>query len=252
MASLLTELLTSQKAVDSQGKEVALHSGLGATACTRLQRLVREERAANTLEVGMGMGVSTLAFLEALPPDGSHTAIDPMQTAPVSPSWFGIGVETVRRARLPPAFRLLEEPGHVALPRLLSEGRKFDLILIDGWHTFDTSFIDFYYSDLLLRDGGVLVFDDWGIPAVYHVTQFVETHKAYERLGPSKLYNPMGLRHRLHLRRGGYDAWGSLCAYRKLKTTQVPGDFYHSNFYPGYWIYKWWAKLRGHVIPTPF
>ena len=37
---------------------------------------------------------------------------------------------------------------------------KFDLIFIDGWHTFYYTLVDFFYSNLLLKIGGMIIIDD--------------------------------------------------------------------------------------------
>ncbi|MGO9082369.1 MAG: hypothetical protein ACLQDY_25630 [Streptosporangiaceae bacterium] len=34
---------------------------------------------------------------------------------------------------------------HAVLPRLLGEGRQFDLAIVDGNHRFDAVFVDLYY-----------------------------------------------------------------------------------------------------------
>jgi len=44
---------------------------------------------------------------------------------------------------------------------------------------------------LLLRDGGISVFDDWEMPQVHHVCWFLETHKAYERITEFSRWQPL-------------------------------------------------------------
>lgn len=100
----------------------------------------------------MAMGCSTLAILEALPKEGYHTSIDPFQTATHNYGFRGVGVTMVKRAGLADRHRLIEQPNYLALPDLLRAGERFDLIFIDGYHTFDFAFIDFFYADLLLRE----------------------------------------------------------------------------------------------------
>jgi len=48
------------------------------------------------------------------------------------------------------------------LPKMLESGKKFDFIYIDGSHQSDDTFIDGYYAHKLLREGGLLIFDDYG------------------------------------------------------------------------------------------
>ena len=42
----------------------------------------------------------------------------------------------------------------------LFENESLDFIFIDGWHTFDYTLVDFFYSDLLLKIGGIIIIDD--------------------------------------------------------------------------------------------
>lgn len=254
----LSEMLASGKAYDAEGREFALHSGLGPNATLKITGLVRQLNAKRTLEVGMAMGCSTLSILEGQTSDSLHTAIDPNQTLEGAYGWYGIGLESVKRAGYSDRFHLIEQPSHLALPQLLAAGEQYDFILIDGWHSYDYTFIDYFYSDLLLKDGGILVIDDWRMPQVYQVTRFIETHKPYEKLGP-KATNPLELssrlskvRARLKGNKSSESEWGSIVVYRKLRSAQVHSDFYHSAFYPYYRLHRLWGKLRGRRSVSPY
>jgi len=253
---VLKDMLRTGMARDLQGNVVSINSAISAESVIKLQQLAASVSAKRTLEVGCAMGVSTLALLYTLQElgGGSHMAIDPNQTGRGPDQWRGIALAMVGAAGLSANFQLLEEPSHVALPRLLAEGERFDLIFIDGWHSFDYTFVDYFYSDLLLRERGILVFDDAGMPQVHEVCRFVETHKAYQRLGGAFEGPPMNpfnkLKHRL-LRRDT-SPWGSIQAYRKLRTTTVPWSFWQSNFYPYFWMYRYWMTLRGLERRYPY
>jgi predicted O-methyltransferase YrrM len=246
--STLAEMLSSQIAYTSEGKVVELHSGLGLQATKKLTELARD--ATRTLEIGMAMGCSTLAILEGS--RGLHTSIDPNQTSRRKDGWNGTGLESVRRAGYADRFNLIEEPSYSALPKLLEQGERFDLILIDGWHSFDYTFVDYFYSDLLLNDNGVLIIDDWGMPQVHFVTRFIETHKNYVRLGPQEMSAPLSLKSKLTKKDTEDSEWGSICAYRKIQTTQVGWHFFESDFYPHFKLYKWWMKIRSLPIGKPY
>ena len=254
----LSEMLASGRAYDAEGREFALHSGLGSNASQKITGLVRQLNARRTLEVGMAMGCSTLSILEGLSSGGLHTAIDPNQTLEGGYGWHGIGLESVRRAGFADRFHLIEQPSHLALPQLLVAGEQYDFILIDGWHSYDYTFVDYFYSDLLLRDGGILVIDDWRMPQVYQVTRFIDTHKPYEKLGP-RTNNPLGfssgldnVRLRLTGNTINETEWGSIVAYRKIQPAQVRSDFYHSAFYPYYRLHRLWEKLRRRKSISPY
>jgi hypothetical protein len=65
---------------------------------------------------------------------------------------------------------------------LVSEGARFDCVFIDGYHSFDYTLLDFFYTDLLLKVGGVVAIHDTVMPGVYKAVRFIETLKPYKRL----------------------------------------------------------------------
>jgi methyltransferase family protein len=65
------------------------------------------------------------------------------------------------------------------LPRLLHEGRRFDLAFIDGNHRFDHIFVDLFYIDRLLKDSGMLVLDDCFLDSVHFACRFAQTNYGY-------------------------------------------------------------------------
>lgn len=64
------------------------------------------------------------------------------------------------------------EGSEVVLPRLLAEGRSFDLAFIDGNHRFEGVFLDLVYCGKLLSPGSVVFADDAQLPAVRCAAQF--------------------------------------------------------------------------------
>lgn len=157
-----------------------------------LGELVRSSGATTVLEVGMALGSSTLAILRVLNEKGhgSLTSIDPFQLLPVASTdggptgYGGQGVDNVREAGLQHLHTLIALLDYVALPHLVEAGRRFDFILIDGYHSFDYALVDFFFADLLLKPGGMLVFHDSGSRAVYRVCEFVAHNKAFRPIGP--------------------------------------------------------------------
>jgi predicted O-methyltransferase YrrM len=252
----LWQVLTSRKVWNSRGEKEQIRGEISGASCAKLQQLVALVDARRTLEIGCATGVSALAIvsqLEQLGGDRTHVAIDPNQTSYGPDGYRGVGVETVRRAGLQQRFTLIEKPSHLGLPALLSEGQKFDLIFIDGWHSFDYAFVDYFYSDLLLNDGGILVFDDVGMPPIRHVCWFLETHKPYDFLGGVATLSTMHPWYKATRRwNPANHTWGSVQAYRKRRTAMVPSDFFEAPFYPHYRLYRWWLRLRGLRIRNPY
>lgn len=255
--AVLQEMFRSQEAHDQDDKSVAIHSAISLQSCARIQELVLGLAPRHSLEIGCAMGVSTLAILYALEKQnsGHHTAIDPNQTATGPHCWDGIGSTMIHEAALDHRFTLIEKPSHLALPELLSQGARFDLIFIDGWHSFDYAFVDCFYCDLLLNEGGILIFDDWRMPPVHHVCWFLESHKKYSGITPQPLRHPLNPWNRFRERIKSNNAdleWGSIRAYRKVSDTTVRSGFFECAFYPYFRIYRYWMRLRGLRVNSPF
>ena len=131
------------------------------------------------LEIGMASGGSTLAILAALSEgDGRLVSIDPRQSS----YWENSGRDLVTRSGFGAHHELIEDFDYNALPRLLSAGRHVDLAYIDGWHTFDHAFLDWWYVDKMLSVGGIVGFNDCGWPAVDKVIRFVLGHRKYTEI----------------------------------------------------------------------
>lgn len=136
-----------------------------------LYNVVRDNRFTRTLEVGLAMGASACWITQAhrdLDIGGRHVAIDPNQTT----QYENIGRRLVQKCGNADFLEeVLEQPSYSALPQLVDRVRagtmpRFDLIYIDGWHTFDYTLVDCFFADLLLNVHGVLVLDDIKHPAV--------------------------------------------------------------------------------------
>jgi predicted O-methyltransferase YrrM len=147
-----------------------------------LLEVCRAQRPTATLEVGMAWGMSTLHIFQALAENGvavpHHVLMDPFQ-----PSLFHNGaLRALRELGLEPNVEFYAEPSGLVLPRLVSEGRRFDFAFIDGDHRFDGVFVDFFYVDQLVEPGGVVVFDDTAWDGVYLTCQFAQTNYGYQRI----------------------------------------------------------------------
>ena len=172
VAAFLDRAYASETVLDAAGAPVELfpHS-IGRPAGEALRDLAMAEGAARTIEVGLGLGISALFLCHAvLEPGGRHTAIDPFQEE----SWNGAGLRTLRDAGVTAVVDVVEEESQLALPRMVSERREFDLGFIDGDHRFEGVFLDLYYMARLVRPGGVVVVDDMWMPSVRVAVSYVE------------------------------------------------------------------------------
>lgn len=178
-AALLERIYETNQAEAPDGTRLDIFPSSMPRGDTRaIQRLVRELEAARTLETGMAFGVSTLAIgaVHQERGTGTHVAIDPLQ----STVYRSVGALNLRRAHLEDRVRVIEEPSHVALPKLLDEGVRLDFALIDGRHLFDFVLVDFFYVDQMLDVGGVVAFHDTWMPAIAQAAGFVRRNRAYE------------------------------------------------------------------------
>jgi predicted O-methyltransferase YrrM len=125
-----------------------------------IRNLILEKKPRKTLEVGLAYGGSAVTILRSLADgilDGNfeHSAIDPGQEG-----FDYAGVEIVSRIGLQANFHFYDGPSDLILPKLAESGERFDLIYIDGYHIFENVFVDMYYSLKILKNGGVILFDD--------------------------------------------------------------------------------------------
>lgn len=92
-----------------------------------------------------------------------------------------MGRTLVERAGNIDYLRVMEMTSYRALPKLLEDilqGNigKFHLIYIDGWHTFDYTLVDFFFSDLILEVNGIIVLDDIKHAPVKKCLHYIETN----------------------------------------------------------------------------
>ena len=204
-------------------------AGMAFSELVVLYELVAREKCDRALEIGMANAGSSVVICAAMTSRvGTLLSIDPFQTA----DYRGKGVANLEIAGFNRQHQLIEEPSHLALPVLLREERRFDFIFIDGWHAFDYVMVDMFYSDLLLKDGGVLAFHDTDAAAVHKAVMFLERHRPYRRLSPPPAKALPSLTARVARRlttavsgpqrrqeiRERRSRWRTLSAYRKLRS----------------------------------
>ena len=145
-----------------------------------LRGWVEREGARQTVEVGLGYGVSALFVCAGLLAcDGAgarHVVIDPFQQS----EFAGIGLRHLDDAGVSEMVDFYAEESQIVLPRLLSESREFDLAIVDGNHRFDGVFLDLVYLGRLVRPGGIVFVDDLQLPAVARAVSFMTTNLEWQ------------------------------------------------------------------------
>lgn len=157
-------------------------------------RALASHVAPGAATVETGCGASTVVFAAA---GAEHVVITP------DPSEFARVLEYCERIAVPTAtVQLREGSSDVVLPALQDE--RFDLVLIDGAHSFPLPVVDFHYLSRRLRVGGVLLLDDVFIPAVGVVHRHLSTSDDWTVIGP---IDDQAVAYRLRSEPTPYDFW---------------------------------------------
>lgn len=210
---------------DRQADQVGtITGGVSENEAAMLSEIVAELNPARTLEVGLGYGFSAIAICGAAnreARDRKHIVIDPHQTQ----YWNGLGLKNMEEAGYAGCIEFFEEPSYRVLPRLEQQGTKVEFAFIDGWHTFDYVFVDFFYVDKLLKEGGVVAFDDADWPSIRPIIRYIVTNLPYtvlrslpEKKDREQIDIELGLE-------------GSCIALRKERATHKRDIFYHKPFF---------------------
>lgn len=179
MNTLLREIYETRCVRDGEGNAVnPFPTSIIREVGVMLYDLVKSQGLKNTLEIGLAYGLSALFICQAHQDKGGgrHAAIDPYQERDSK----SIGLLNIRRAGFEDCFNFYQAPSFEALPRLCAEGKRFDLVFIDGAHLFDYVLLDFFYADRLLEAGGFVVFDDLWMPSIRQVVAYVLKNRHYE------------------------------------------------------------------------
>ena len=141
-----------------------------------LRGWVLRERAARTIEIGLGYGISALHVCEGLlanaDPAARHVAIDPYQAKRFS----DCALQFLEEAGVAGLVEHHAQESLIALPQFLGEARSFDLAFVDGNHRFDGVFPDLVFLGRLVRAGGIVFLDDYQLPAVARAASFFVTN----------------------------------------------------------------------------
>lgn len=143
-----------------------------------LIRLVRDcGPGAEVVETGAGN--STVSFL--LAGAGRVQAICPDQDLFDRIAAY-CDAQGIDRSGLTPIVGWSEDVLPKLADRMEAEGRRADLVLIDGGHGWPTVFVDFCYMFRILRPGGYLVIDDIQIHGIKELARMLVEDPRVERV----------------------------------------------------------------------
>jgi hypothetical protein len=120
------------------------------------------------LEIGCFEGRSTTFYIDNYlsHPESSITCIDPFlpedATTPLTCDTYKTFLNNISASQHPNKVSLHKELSENILPLLKIQNKKYNYISIDGSHLKEKVLIDTIFSFLLLEDGGIIFFDDYG------------------------------------------------------------------------------------------
>lgn len=148
-----------------------------------LYNFVKEKKLTQTLETGFAQGRSSAHIIAAS--NCKHTAMDPFQEE----EFKNVGLDNMKKLGMENLIDVRNEYSYETLPKLLFEGRKFDFIFIDGDHKYDGEFIDFFYGDIMLLDGGYVLFHDTWLRSTQYMIKYIEKNRRNYKRVKSPLKN---------------------------------------------------------------
>ena len=185
----IIKILNQGFCLDENGKKKIINDSLSLEELMSINQVLRKCNAKTTLESGVANGLSTLAICDYLynckEVNTLHYGIDPNQKSDYGNS----AICNLKKADLNDKFLLLEGPSHLKIPELINRNIQIDFALIDGWHTFDYTLIDFFLIDKVLKIGGMIAFHDCHSLAKQKVLRYIETHRKYEYEDNLIIYN---------------------------------------------------------------
>lgn len=158
-------------------KIIKIHSGIKTLEGKFLQNLVTHKKLKNIIEVGFAFGISAMFITTGIKnnkTNGKLISIDPFQTE----QWKGNGVKLLKSLKLNKYHELIENKSYLVLPQLLEKNKEnsFDMVFVDGWHTFDYTLLDTFYADKLVRIGGYIIIDDVLHYSVKQCIKYIDTN----------------------------------------------------------------------------
>jgi len=149
-----------------------------------LYATVRKHGFRNCLDIGVAKGVSYAAMAAGIAANGEGNlwGIDPDQSTDHSHSATRLCAAldlpcngVIESKTLYATAEIREKVGQL-------KGGQLDFVFVDGWHTFDTTLIDFLLADDLVRPGGIVGFHDCYYPSKLKVLRYARRHRDYRML----------------------------------------------------------------------
>jgi predicted O-methyltransferase YrrM len=175
----IEKILKDGYCYDENNNKKIINDSLSYEELKAITIAMKQISAKVTVETGVANGLSTLAICDFLRNMNSirckHYGTDPNQKSDYGNS----AIQNLTNERLLDYFTLMEGPSHLKLPELIKNKIEVDFALVDGWHTFDYTLLDFFLIDKLLKVNGIIAFHDCHNLAKQKVLRYIETHRKY-------------------------------------------------------------------------
>lgn len=125
------------------------------------------------LDIGVGKGVSTVLF--SILSKEQVIGIDPFQIIEHKQSCFRLSEKIGTKTPKIIIKKSIEAKSDLS-------GLTFDLIFVDGYHTFDSTIIDFLVTEDHLKVGGVIAFHDCYYLSKQKVLKYILANQDYQLL----------------------------------------------------------------------
>lgn len=157
----------------ASGNTLPLKDHVPREEAVLLYRAVRKIKPAHTVEVGLGLGVSSVAILQALENNsrGHHHILDPY----AKEAYDDAGLVTIAESGLGHRMtfhRNRIEDVYGSIP-------ECQFAFIDDGHIFDTTLAIFTLIDRRLKVGGVVGFHDLWLPSQQKVIRYILSNRHY-------------------------------------------------------------------------
>jgi SAM-dependent methyltransferase len=136
--------------------------------CKTIEDILNKGVHARILEIGAASGGTTKKILSLIGDKGKLYCCDPFVDYQDKKDRDNDAVylrfqNSVKNISNKENFYFKRDKSEIFLKSLVDMGleRSFDLIFIDGDHSTKAVISDFKYSHTLIKDGGIIIFDDW-------------------------------------------------------------------------------------------
>ena len=155
----LKNLLLSRFYYNDSNKDLReINSNISLNEGIELYKIIKKYKPKNLVEIGFAVGISTLFMLCALESNAELISVDPYQKI----QWdkFGlINVDNIlKEQNLPKTIhKFIEDYSNNFFT---NTNKSFDLVFIDGDHSYQGTMIDLIGANKVLKKNGLMIIDD--------------------------------------------------------------------------------------------